>query len=233
MVSGHTQVVDAAFVEANASTDSLKRKALLEWQLLKGEANQITPAELTGQASPFSSIEKTAKPKSCPRNNRTHLSMSDADAKLSQKTGKPSRLYYLSSMAVDTHKHVITHMQADLADEKDSRHLTAIAGKLSGKLKQYGLPLQYLLADAGFGSGENGPATSVHRLHAFLEANKIKGFISLPGSYHPVREGFHYDPTQNAYICRNEKLLYYHGIRIENGFANHYYHARVNRTDDA
>jgi hypothetical protein len=28
--------------------------------------------------------------------------MSDADAKLSQKTGKPSRLYYLSSMAVDT-----------------------------------------------------------------------------------------------------------------------------------
>jgi transposase len=37
MVSGHTQVVDAAFVEANASTDSLKRKALLEWQLLKGE----------------------------------------------------------------------------------------------------------------------------------------------------------------------------------------------------
>jgi transposase len=218
MVSGHTQVVDAAFVEANASTDSLKRKALLEWQLLKGEANQITPAELTGQASPFSSIEKTAKPKSCPRNNRTHLSMSDADAKLSQKTGKPSRLYYLSSMAVDTHKHVITHMQADLADEKDSRHLTAIAGKLSGKLKQYGLPLQYLLADAGFGSGEN---------YAFLEANKIKGFISLPGSYHPVREGFHYDPTQNAYICRNEKLLYYHGIRIENGFANHYYHARV------
>jgi hypothetical protein len=41
------------------------------------------------------------------------------------------------------------------------------------------------------------------------------------------REGFQYDPTQNAYICGNEKLLYYHGIRIENGFANHYYHARV------
>jgi hypothetical protein len=25
----------------------------------------------------------------------------------------------------------------------------------------------------------------------------------------------------------NEKLLYYHGIKIEKGFANHYYHARV------
>lgn len=38
-------------------------------------------------------------------------------------------------------------------------HLMPIVDKLSGKLKQYGLPLQYLLADGGFGSGENGPAT--------------------------------------------------------------------------
>jgi hypothetical protein len=165
MVSGHTQVVDAAFVEANASTDSLKRKALLEWQLHTGEAKQITAADLFGQDSPFTALEKTDKPKSCARNNRSHISMSDPEAKLSQKTGKPSRLYYLSSMAVDTYRHVITHIQADLADEKDSRHLIGIVDKLSLKLKQYGLPFQYLLADAGFSSGENGPATSVHRLH--------------------------------------------------------------------
>lgn len=165
MVSGHTQVVDAAFVEANASTDSLKREAILEWQLLKGEAKQITTADLLGQASSFTSLEKTAKPKSCARNNRSHISMSDPEAKLTQKAGKPSRLYYLSSMAVDTYHHVITHIQADLADEKDSRHLIAIVDKLSIKLKQYGLSFQYVLADAGFSSGENGPATSVHRLH--------------------------------------------------------------------
>jgi hypothetical protein len=60
-----------------------------------------------------------------------------------------------------------------------------IVDKLSSTLKYYGLPIQYLLADGGFGSGENGPATSVHRLHASLEARHIKGFISLPGSYHP------------------------------------------------
>ena len=52
----------------------------------------------------------------------------------------------------------------------------AIVDKLSIKLKQYGLPFQYLLADAGFSSGEN---------YAFLEANKIKAYISLHGSYHP------------------------------------------------
>jgi hypothetical protein len=176
MVSGHTQVVDAAFVEANASTDSLKRKALLEWQLIKGEGKQITPADLVGIQPSFTALAKTEEFKSCSRNNRSHISMSDADAKLSQKAGKPSRLYYLSSMAVDTHKHVITHMQADLADERDSKHLITIVDKLSSTLKGYGLPLQYLLGDGGFGSGEN---------YAFLEAKQIKGFISLPGSYHP------------------------------------------------
>jgi hypothetical protein len=102
-----------------------------------------------------------------------------------------------------------------------------IANKLSGKFEQYSLPLQYLLADGGFGSGENGPATSVHRLHAFLEAHHIKSFISLPGSYHPLRDGFNYDTERDVYICRNGKFLYNHGIRMEKGFANHYYHAKI------
>lgn len=70
MVSGHTQVIDAAFVEANASTDSLKRKALLDWQLLKGEAKNITLTDLSGDKSPFTALAKTDKVKSCPRNNR-------------------------------------------------------------------------------------------------------------------------------------------------------------------
>ncbi len=105
-----------------------------------------------------------------------------------------------------------------MADERDSKHLMAIVDKLSIKLKQYGLPFQYVLADAGFSSGEN---------YASLEARQIKAYISLHGSYHPVREGFSYHPTENAYVCRNEKLLYYHGIKMDKGFANHYYHARV------
>jgi short-subunit dehydrogenase len=61
-------------------------------------------------------------------------------------------------MSVDTYKHVITYIQADLADERDSRHLMMIVENLTAKLKQYGLPFQYLLANGGFGSGENGPA---------------------------------------------------------------------------
>jgi transposase len=218
MVSGHTQVVDAAFVEANASLDTFKRKAILAWQLDKGEAKQIDPADIAGIKSPFTALERTLKPIKKGRNNTTHQSLTDADARINHKPGKPTRLYYLSTIAVDTYRHVITHVQADLADERDSKHLIEIADKLSGKLKQYALPFKILLADGGFGSGEN---------YAYLESANIEGFISLPGSYHPLREGFNYDPERDVYVCRNGKFLYNHGIRMEKGFANHYYHALI------
>jgi hypothetical protein len=60
-------------------------------------------------------------------------------------------------------------------DERDSKH--EIVDKLSSKLKKYGLPVQYLLADGGFGSGENGPArclsigSMLHWRHAILKAS--------------------------------------------------------------
>jgi hypothetical protein len=114
MVSGHTQVVDAAFVEANASLDTFKRKTVLAWQLLKGEVKQITPTDFSKLKSPFTALEKIDKPIKKGRNNSTHQSLTDTDARINQKPGKPSRLYYLSTMAVDSYKHVITHIEANL-----------------------------------------------------------------------------------------------------------------------
>jgi hypothetical protein len=104
---------------------------------------------------PFSLIEKTAKPRKPDRSNTLYQSKTDPQARLAQKAGNAFRLYYLSSMAVDTYHHVITHIQADDADKRDFVHLLAIVEKLALRLKQYGLPLQHILADGGFGSGLN------------------------------------------------------------------------------
>lgn len=94
--------MDAAFVEANASLDTFKRKAILAWQLHKGAAKQIDPTDITGIKPPFTTIEKTAKPIKKGRNIATHQSLTDADTRINQKPGKPTRLYYLSTIAVDT-----------------------------------------------------------------------------------------------------------------------------------
>jgi hypothetical protein len=45
-------------------------------------------------------------------------------------------------MAVDTYSHVITHIQADYADERDSHHLLDIVEKTAKQLKAYNLPIR-------------------------------------------------------------------------------------------
>ncbi len=130
--------------------------------------------------------------------NATYWNPVVPDARMAQKTDKPFRLYCLASMAVDTHFHVITHMQADLARsvyapvERDSTHLMPIVDKLASKLPKYGLPLKRVVADGGFACGLN---------CALLEAARIEAFVSLPGSYRPLREGFSYNATHDQYLC--------------------------------
>jgi hypothetical protein len=116
MVSGDTQAIDSAFVQASASLDTLKANHLAEWSL---EKNSMPLPEQPGQQVTQFSV--TTNPKKLTRNNRTHRSSTDGEARLAQKPGKAFRLYYLSSMAVDTAHHVITHIQADLAAAADRR----------------------------------------------------------------------------------------------------------------
>jgi hypothetical protein len=92
MVAGDTQAIDSAFVQANASLDTLKANNLAEWNLEKNAAPEMP----TEQSVSFTI---TANPNKLTRNNRTHRSNTDAQARLAQKPGKPFRLYYLSSMA--------------------------------------------------------------------------------------------------------------------------------------
>ena len=58
--------------------------------------------------------------------NKTHYSPTDPDARISVKPGKARKLNYHCSLAVDTAKGVISHVQADLADGRDSQYLPAI-----------------------------------------------------------------------------------------------------------
>ncbi|RYE23782.1 MAG: transposase, partial [Sphingobacteriaceae bacterium] len=52
--------------------------------------------------------------------NKTHYSPHDPDARISVKPGKARKLNYHCSMAVDSAEGVISHIQADFADKRDS-----------------------------------------------------------------------------------------------------------------
>ncbi|AHJ95336.1 hypothetical protein Hsw_PA0003 (plasmid) [Hymenobacter swuensis DY53] len=55
--------------------------------------------------------------------DKTHYSPTDPDARISMKPGKARALSYLCSLAVDTAHGVMSHVQADFADSRDSLHL--------------------------------------------------------------------------------------------------------------
>lgn len=102
--------------------------------------------------------------------NQTHYSPVDPDARIAVKTGKPRQLCYLSNLSVDTANHVLTNIQANHADRKDSRYLIDVVRNTNHKLRKNDLILERILADAGFSSGEN---------YKYLENINVEGYIPL------------------------------------------------------
>jgi transposase len=117
--------------------------------------------------------------------NKTHYSPVDPDSRIAVKPGKPRQLYYLSNISVDTAHHVITHIQANHADGKDSLNLIDIVRQTKRRLKRHHLKMDTVLADTGFSNGEN---------FKYLEENKITAYIPVHGQYEGTREGFVYEP---------------------------------------
>ena len=124
--------------------------------------------------------------------NHTHYSTTDPDARVSVKPGKPRQLNYTAQISVDTAHHVITHIQTDHADKRDSQCLPSMISDTVDILREQGLQVEQVYADAGYSSGE--------ALQA-LEDHNITGYIPNFGQYKPTREGFSYDKDNDRYTC--------------------------------
>ena len=222
MVSGRRQVMDSVAVKANASMDSLIEKEILD------DATQYADELKTGEEEENNNDTDDNKTVSVARNkavqlhhqwkakaykdmphgnkqgrakfvsNHTHYSTTDPDARVSVKPGKPRQLNYTAQVSVDTAHHVITQIQTDHADKRDSQCLPSLVNNTINNLKQEGLQIEEVFADAGYSSGEALKA---------LEENDITGYIPNFGQYKPTREGFRYDKENDRYICSEGKYL--------------------------
>jgi hypothetical protein len=126
------------------------------------------------------------------RTNKTHVSPSDPDSRMSYKPGKVTKLNYLGQVSVDTARHVITHIQAFHADKGDNQCLAEVLTNTIDNLKDNALDIEEVIADAGYSSG---PALQA------LADNNIEGYIPNAAGYLPDREGFIYDQANDRYIC--------------------------------
>ena len=138
-------------------------------------------------------------------NNRCY-SPSDPDARVSVKPGKITRLNYSAQVSVDTQNHVVTHIQAFHADKGDGQCLPEVLNNTIDNLKENGLEIAEILADAGY--------SSEAALQA-LEDNNIKGYIPnrAGNRTRDSREGFIYDRENDRYACPQGKYLTFRRLR--------------------
>ena len=228
MVAGHTQAIDSAYIKANASMDSIELKqpaqSINEF-VSKSDEENFTPLrkskndkasdeqktltaseqelnELSTRSKRFEEKKKEQHGGSANNfisfSNKTHYSPTDPDARISTKPGKPRQFNYLCNLSVDTAKGVITHVQADYADARDSRYLQDITIKTKRELSKNNLQIENVLADTGFTSASN---------YHYLEQETITAWIPTSGKYKNERAGFTYDKEKDCFICPNNKEL--------------------------
>ncbi|QNE42191.1 IS1182 family transposase (plasmid) [Hymenobacter sp. NBH84] len=236
LVAGDTQVVDSAPVKANASLDSVREKkavpALVPPLTVVGHEPVPAPPAAAVFSAPAHQLRYEAArkakrqqapsgalgahhPKARLLSNKTHYSPTDPEARIPIKPGKARALNYLCSLAVDTATGIISHVQADLADSRDSLHLPGLVQHLQHRLQANELHLRDLVADTGYSNGFN---------YAWLEHQGVTPWIPVFGAYKPEAEGFTYQAAADAYHCRAGKLLLFrkYSTKADGGWVKHY-----------
>ena len=230
MVSGHTQAVDSAPIKANASMESvvpkmpatpmkdhLKKVSEENRETIKKHEGTISPVQISAPEHELKRVEKHHQnlmdspvrlvgafhKKARLLNNKTHYNPRDPDARISVKPSKARKLNYHCSMAVDIAEGVISHIQADFADGRDSQYLTVIGLRVQDRLRKNELVMTDLLADAEYSNGSN---------YDFLERRKVTGWIPVFGKYKPWIEGFPYNGQKDEYSCSMSRPLPFKGF---------------------
>jgi transposase len=164
-----------------------RNKSTAQHHAWKGEEYKGMPK---GKAISKSAGAEEGHPKFI--SNHTHYSTTDRDARVSVKPGKPRQLNYSMQTAVDMGSHVITDVEAHLADRRDSECLEQVLTHTIANLKQHELQVEEIAADTGYSSSK--------ALKACVE-NNITAYIPNFGQYKPFRGGFVFDAEKDRYRC--------------------------------
>ena len=242
MVRGKRMAVDAAFIKANASMDSLVEKEVLEdASAFVNELEENSEFKTTSTRKKLVDQHhewKKTEYKDMPGNNKsdrkdedgneirpkflsnhTHYSPTDPDAKISVKPGKARQLNYSGQLAVDDANHVILGACASSSGSKDSVIFPDIMNQTIENCKQNELPIDEVLADAGYSSGNS---------LQYCKDNNLNAYIPNFGQYKPFREGFIFNKEEKRYECvkegGNKALLLFKGERTDSkGYSKNIY----------
>ncbi len=209
MLTGKRQAIDSVYVKANAAMGSVK-DILDDAEVFTSQLKEDEPED---DADDRGIPDKPENAKPQKRSNANRASTTDPDSRMSVKPGKITRLNYLSQLSVDTSGYVITSIGAFHADKKDCQYLDTILEKIDNNLKEHGLAVEEVIADANYSSSS--------ALES-LVSRGITGYIPNTGTYKPEREGFTYERENDRYLCPQGNVLKFAGYREHHGTQKNY-----------
>jgi transposase/flagellar biosynthesis/type III secretory pathway chaperone len=226
MVTGKRQAIDSIAVQANASMESLQKKEIFaDADVYVNELESMQKEETKNRDNAGDQeIPDNPNARDKKISNSKMQSTTDPDARVSVKPGKIRRLNYLAQVSVDTATHVITQIQSDYADKKDSQCLPSLLNNTIENLREHNLHVEEVLADGNYSSSE---ALRV------LEQYRVTGYIPNFGQYKPQRKDFEYDNEEDCYICGAGNQLAFKGMRKTRGGKGQMKQYRSNAKDCA
>jgi len=199
MVNGSSQAIDSAFIKANASMDSIVEKEL------KFRSKKYFDDITENEDNIDSNIKKhNRRDKGDSKYNEKFISLSDTDARVSQKQNKPPLLNHLGIISVDTQSRIICGAAVDFANKRDFMTTQLIVGQTIENLKENNINVKEVLADGGYSGPES---------YNYLEHKNITAYIPHPATYIPQRAGFTYDKEEDCYVCKEGIKLFFAGIK--------------------
>jgi len=196
LVDGSHISIDSTIVKANASMDSLERKRPVY-------SIQEYRDKVLAENDPYVYEEKKPREK---KQNDTHRSKRDPDARIAKKSGKPLDLYYKNNISTDPKKGVIIHAEAVHANMNDVLRLVDIIKQSNERLEANNLQLRSISADKQYCNGKRLKEVEALNIDAYIPLVKQKrksGVWSI--------EKFMYDEENDWYMCPNGKKLSYEG----------------------
>jgi hypothetical protein len=193
LVNGSKLHVDASFVEADASRESV----------IKSTPKLIAALKRAYSATE-SKLEISTTPESYQSVNDRMMSQSDPDAACVRKGGGESRPRYHHHRAVDDYKGVITAMETTPGSIAENKKLLDLIDQHE---KNTRCEVRTVVADCKYGTNENYVACQERAIETHM------GEVTRHAANTGRREGifgddaFRYDPARDVYRCPTGQIL--------------------------
>jgi IS5 family transposase len=204
LVTGEVIVTDSTHIKASAAKSKVEKVTVEKTpsqylNTLEEEAKKIEK-ELEEKRKELGKKKRGRKPKG-PFTETISVVKTDPDSGVLKRPGKPFGPHYLAHTSIDTENGIIIDIHPSAGNINDCEPFIE---RLSVIQEKFNLDIKSAGADGGYDTTQ---------IHHGLQTLKITGYIcptlTKSGYNSTSYREFTYDDENDAYICQNQKILYF------------------------